>query len=433
MNSNSQRITFFAILIVIALTVYTAVSGFAIGALEVKPISERIKLGLDIEGGVAIVYEAKTDLTGEALSAAINQSIGILSKRVDSLGLTEPKISRQGENQIRIEMPGVTDATEAIESIGKTAKLEFVLVDKNSIAQEGMTGEEFVHTPILTGAQVKDSTVATDEYNNPAVGLEFNSEGTKLFREATAIAKNLDPVVGGQIAILLDNEVISAPYTRVEIIDGNAIITGRFSFEEASLLASLIRGGALPIELEEVRTSIIGATLGIGALNSGVTAAAIGFAIVVVFMSLYYRYPGVIASLALALYASLVLFILVGLKATLTLPGIAGIVLSVGMAVDANVIIFERVKEEVRNGKSLRAAISSGFHRAIHTIVDANVTTFIAAVILYYFGSGPVQGFAVTLMIGIVTSMFTAIVVTRVLIRSSLSFKFANNTKLYGV
>ena len=433
MSSNTQRITFFAILIAIALTVFTAVSGFAIGGLEVKPINERIKLGLDIEGGVAIVYEAKTDLTGEALSAAINQSIGILSKRVDALGLTEPKISRQGENQIRIEMPGVTDATEAIESIGKTAKLEFVLVDKNSVAQEGMTGEDFVHTPILTGAHVKDSTVATDEYNNPAVGLEFNSEGTKLFREATAIAKNLDPVVGGQIAILLDNEVISAPYTRVEIIDGNAIITGRFSFEEASLLASLIRGGALPIELEEVRTSIIGATLGIGALNSGVTAAAIGFAIVVVFMSLYYRYPGVIASLALALYASLVLFILVGLKATLTLPGIAGIVLSVGMAVDANVIIFERIKEEVRNGKSLRAAINSGFHRAIHTIVDANVTTFIAAVILYYFGSGPVQGFAVTLMIGIATSMFTAIVVTRVLIRSSLSFKFANNTKLYGV
>lgn len=433
MKSNSQRIAFFTILVVIAITVFTAINGFAAGSLAIKPIRESIKLGLDIEGGVAIVYEAKTDLSGEALSQAIDQSIGILSKRVDSLGLTEPKISRQGDDRIRIEMPGVTDATEAIESIGKTAKLEFVLVDRISFAREGMKGEDFVHTPILTGAQVKDSSVATDEYNNPAVSLSFNSEGTRLFREATAKAKDFDPVNGGQIAILLDNEVISAPYTKVEIIDGNAIIMGRFTFAEASLLASLIRGGALPIELEEVQTSIIGATLGIGALKSGVTAAAIGFAIVVLFMMLYYRYPGVIASVALALYASLVLFILVGLKATLTLPGIAGIVLSVGMAVDANVIIFERIKEEVRNGKSLRAAINSGFHRAIHTIVDANVTTFIAAIILYYFGSGPVQGFAVTLMIGIATSMFTAIVVTRILIRASLSFKFANNVKLYGL
>lgn len=433
MKPSTQKVAFFTILLFIAITIFSAVNGLKLGPLELKSIQDSIKLGLDIEGGVAIVYEAKTDLTGNELTAAIDQSIGILSKRVDSIGLTEPKISRQGEDQIRIELPGVTDATAAIESIGKTAKLEFVLVDKASFAQEGMKGEDFVHTPILGGAQVKDSMVSMDEYNNPAVGLVFDSEGTKLFREATAVAKDFDPVNGGQIAILLDNEVISAPYTRVEIIDGNAIISGNFTFEDASMLASLIRGGALPIELEEVRTSIIGATLGIGALNSGVTAAAIGFGIVVLFMIGYYRYPGVVASIALALYASLVLFILVGLKATLTLPGIAGIVLSVGMAVDANVIIFERIKEEVKNGKSLRAAINSGFHRALHTIVDSNVTTFIAAIILYYFGSGPVQGFAVTLMIGIATSMFTAIVITRILIRSSLSFKFANNVKLYGL
>jgi protein-export membrane protein SecD len=433
MKPNSQRISFFLILVLIVAFVYTAFNGVAIGSFEIKSIRDSIKLGLDIEGGVAIVYEAKTDLTGNELSAAIDQSIGILTKRVDSLGLTEPKISRQGDDRIRIEMPGVTDATEAIESIGKTAKLEFVLVDRNSIAYEGMKSDEFVYTPILSGSQVRTSNVATDEYNNPAVGLEFDSTGTRLFREATAQARTFDPINGGQIAILLDNEVISAPYTKVEIIDGKAIIMGNFTFEKASVLASLIRGGALPIELEEVQTSIIGATLGIGALNSSTKAAAIGFSIVVLFMIGYYRYPGLIASMALLLYASLLLFILVGLKATLTLPGIAGIVLSVGMAVDANVIIFERIKEEVSNGKSLRAAITSGFHRAIHTIVDANVTTFIAAVILYYFGSGPVQGFAVTLMVGIATSMFTAIVVTRILIRSSLSFKFANNVKLYGL
>jgi protein-export membrane protein SecD len=433
MKNNSRPILFFLILIVIACSAFVALNGVKIGSFEILPVREAINLGLDIEGGVAIVYEAKTDLTGTKLTDAIQQSIEILSKRVDSLGLTEPKISRQGDNRIRIELPGVTDATDAIESIGKTAKLEFVLVDKASVAYEGMKGEEFVSTPILSGGQVKNSSVSTDQYNNPAVSLEFDAEGTKLFRTATATAKNFDPINGGQIAIMLDNEVISAPYTKIEIIDGKAIITGNFTFERASVLASLIRAGALPVELEEIQTSIIGATLGIGALNSSVRAAAIGFAIVILFMIGYYRYPGVIASLALIFYASIVLFILVGLKATLTLPGIAGIVLSVGMAVDANVIIFERIKEEVRNGKSLRASITSGFHRAMRTIIDSNVTTFIAAVILYYFGSGPVQGFAVTLMIGISTSMFTSIVVSRFLIKTSLVFKFANNVKLYGL
>lgn len=433
MKNKSQIFMFFMVIVIIACSVLVAIFGVNFGSFEIKSIKDSINLGLDIEGGVAIVYEAKTDLTGTALSEAIQQSIGILSKRVDSLGLTEPKVSQQGENRIRIELPGVTDATEAIASIGKTAKLEFVLVDKASLAREGMKGEEFVYTPILSGNLVKNSSVSTDQYNNPAVSLEFDAEGTKLFREATAAAKDFDPVNGGQIAILLDNEVISAPYTKIEIIDGKAIIVGNFTFERASVLASLIRAGALPIELEEINTSIIGATLGIGALNSSVTAAAIGFAIVILFMIGYYRYPGLIASLALVFYASIVLFVLVGLKATLTLPGIAGIVLSVGMAVDANVIIFERIKEEVRNGKSLRAAIQSGFHRAMRTIIDSNVTTFIAAVILYYFGSGPVQGFAVTLMIGIVTSMFTAIVISRFLIRTSLVFKFANNIKLYGL
>lgn len=427
-----NRILFICSVLVIFLLAYLAAFGVKAGNFELKSIGNQINYGLDIEGGVAIVFEADTTLTGDELDKAIKRSIEVLSKRIDSIGLTEPKITQQGDNRIRIELPGVKDASAAIKSIGQTAQLEFVLVDPTTVAMEGMKKAEFTSTPILTGQQVKDSSVSADSYGKPAVGLEFDKEGTELFSDATKTAMAFDNARGGQIAILLDDQVISAPYTNIQIVDGKAIIVGNFTYEEASLLSSLIRGGALPINLQEVQSSVIGATLGLDALNTSIFAAKIGFMLVAVFMIFYYRFPGLISAISLVLYATIVLSLLVALHATLTLPGIAGIVLSVGMAVDANVIIFERVKDELKSGKSLRASIDSGFHRAMTTILDSNITTLIAAGVLYYFGSGPIQGFAVTLMIGICTSMFTAIVVTRHLLKWSMGFSFTTNTKLYG-
>lgn len=427
-----NRILFICSVLVIFLLAYVAAFGVKVGSFEVKSLGNQINYGLDIEGGVAIVFEADTTLKGKELDAAVKQSIEVLSKRIDSIGLTEPKITQQGTNRIRIELPGVKDASAAIASIGQTAQLEFVLVDPSNVAMEGMSKTEFISTPILTGKQVKDSNVSSDSYGKPAVGLEFDKDGTELFSTATKTAMAYDNARGGQIAILLDNKVISAPYTNIQIVDGKAIIVGNFSYDEASILSSLIRGGALPINLKEVQSTVIGATLGLNALNSSIFAAKIGFMLVVCFMVAYYRFPGLVSAISLVLYATIVLSLLVALGATLTLPGIAGIVLSVGMAVDANVIIFERVKEELKSGKSLRASIDSGFHRAMTTILDSNITTLIAAGVLYYFGTGPIQGFAVTLMIGILTSMVTAIFVTRYLLKWSLGFKFTTNSKFYG-
>ncbi len=253
--------------------------------------------------------------------------------------------------------------------------------------------------------------------------------GTKLFFEGTSKAID-NEAKQGQIAIILDGNIISAPYTSIVIADGEAIIQGNFSFDTANELALLIRGGALPVELSEVQTSVIGPTLGLDSFNSAVKAAAVGILLVMAFMIVFYRIPGVIASIALTLYAVIVVFALIGFNATLTLPGIAGIVISLGMAVDANVIIFERLKEEIKNGKSLRSSIDSGFHRAMSTIIDSNVTTFIAALILFAFGEGPIKGFAVTLMIGIISSMFTAVLVTKSLLKLSLGF--TDRKKLYG-
>ncbi|MBN2260824.1 MAG: protein translocase subunit SecD [Clostridiales bacterium] len=415
-------------LVIIAIFAYTAVYGLG----PIKSVSESIKLGLDIEGGVVVVYEAQTEATGDDLAKIMTQTKGVLAKRVDQLGLTEPNIAIQGDDRIRIELPGVKNVQEAVDLIGKTAQLKFVRVLEDSFAYPEMTINDFKGELILTGENVKDAGISSDQYGNPAVSLEFDSEGTVLFRDATIAVVNYT-AKKGQIAILLDDIVISAPATDEIIPSGQAIISGSFDFQYAQDLSSLIRGGALPVNLTEVQTSLIGPTLGKDALQYSVYAAGIGFALVVLFMIGYYRLPGVIASLTLVLYSSIVMFILVGLNATLTLPGMAGLVLSVGMAVDANVIIYERIKEEIKLGKTIRASIDSGFKRALRTIMDSNVTTLIAAVVLYYFGEGPIQGFAVTLMIGIGTSMFTAIVITRLFLKNIALIKAFNNKKLFGV
>lgn len=433
--------TLLVIMLVIVISGYVALNGIQLGHIAIESVQDSMKLGLDIEGGVVVVYEAETDLTGTDLDQLMTQTISVISRRINALGLTEPNISRQGDKRIRIELPGVKDSQEAVKVIGQTAQLEFVRVNNDSFAMTGMTREMFEGESVLTGSNVVNASLASDEYGKPAVGLEFDTDGTLAFNDHTKIIVEtyvaqesgfINSNGKGQIAILLDNEVISAPMVQVIINERDSIISGDFSVEEASLLASLIRGGALPVNLDEVQTSLIGATLGLDSLNASINAAAVGLALVFAFMLLYYRVPGMFAGIALIFYSILLLFTMIAFDATLTLPGVAGIVLSLGMAVDANVIIFERIKEELRNDKTLRASIDAGFKRAMTTIIDANTTTFIAAIILYMFGEGPIKGFSITLMIGIVISMFTAIVITRSLLKSSIGLGLSGNKKLYG-
>lgn len=415
--------------VMIAVISFAALFGITSNGVGIKSIADTMKLGLDIEGGVVLVYEAKTDLKGAELKALMDQIKAVMEKRINEMGLTEPKVSVSGTNRIRIELPGVEDANAAIQQVGKTAKLEFALANPGVMMQEGMVFDTSMGEVMLTGNDIKNSQFVADQQGKPAVSLEFDKEGGVKFAEMTTMASQ-----GGglQIGIILDGKIISAPRADHTIPDGNAQITGNFSTEEASGLSALIRGGALPAELIEVQTSVIGPTLGKDSLANAVKAAQIGFVLVMLFMIGYYRMPGVVASISLLLYASLVLFIMVGLGATLTLPGVAGIVLSVGMAVDANVIIFERIREDLREGKTIRAAVVSGYHKAMRTILDSNITTIIAAVVLYFMGEGPIRGFAVTLMIGITTSMFTAIVISQIQMTQIIHIEKLNNIKLYG-
>lgn len=413
-NARSKSV-FFLVVILIATFAYTAFAGISAGGMEIKSAVSNIKQGLDLKGGVFVLYEADTDITGTELDDIMDQTIAVFRKRIDSMGLTEPLIVREGEKRIRIELPGVENAQQALDTIGKTAQLQFITIR-----------EEIV----VTGADVKNAKVVIDtKENTPVVALEFTPEGAQKFADATAkLAVNQEPLL-----IVLDNEVISSPVVNVAIPDGNATISGNFTVESASELANLIRGGALPVNFTEVQSSIVTATLGEDALARSITGALIGIALVMVFMTVYYRIPGLSASIALSGYMVIVAYIYQLIGVTLTLPGIAALILSVGMAVDANVIIFERIKEEIRDGKSVRVAIDSGFKKAMSTILDSQITTFIAGIVLYYFGTGQIKGFAITLMIGIIASMFTALFVTKLILRNMVNGFSIKDKKLFGV
>lgn len=422
---------FLLVLVVVGAGMYTAFMGLKIGDFTIDSVKDSMKLGLDIEGGAFVVLEADTDAKGDDLQKIMDQTKEVITRRVNAMGLTEPNIVLEGEKRIRIELPGVKDAQEAIDAIGKTAQLKFLKSN----------GEL-----VITGNEVKNAKLGFDnETNKPIVSLELNSEGTKAFQiatrelsilpeyipdpsDSTKMMTNVDKI----IHIVLDDEIISSPMVSNEIPNGKAYISGNFTSESASSLAALIRGGALPVNLIEKQTSAIGATLGLDSLKTSLDAAKIGILLVLLFMLLYYRVPGLVADIALVIYILIVVFVLIGLNATLTLPGVAGLILGVGMAVDANVIIFERLKEELRNGKTVRSSIDSGFSKALRTILDANITTFIAAIVLYYFGLGPIQGFAVTLMVSILTSMFTAVFVTKYLLKLIVKMDIFKSNKLFG-
>lgn len=372
--------------------------------------ADDVKLGLDLAGGVSITYQAVGEVTDEQMDDTVNK----LRKRVDSYGQTEADVYREGSDRINIDIPGVSDANAVLEELGKPGSLKFTDMEGNVI---------------LTGDQVSSAQAGVVDQNGSkeyVVSLTFTDEGKAAFAEATAA------MVGQQIAIVYDNSVVSAPVVQEAITQGQCTIDGIGSYEEAEDLASTIRIGSLSVELTELRSNVVGAKLGEEAIRTSLQAGAIGFAVVAIFMIVVYLVPGLAASLALALYVGLIVLLLVAFEVTLTLPGVAGIILSIGMAVDANVIIFTRIKEEIGKGKTVESAIKTGFAKALSAIVDGNVTTLIAALVLFWRGSGTVKGFAMTLGIGIVLSMFTALFVTRFILRSLFRLGF-QSPKMYGI
>jgi len=387
--------------------------GLALGLAQ--PLAEKLqeRLGLDLKGGVHVVYEAVPSPGSPVTSDAIARLIAVIRNRVDALGVTEPVIQKEGTRRVVVELPGVKDPEEAVRLIGKTAHLEFK-------TEDGKT--------VLTGKDLKDARAQLNpQTNEPEVLLKFDKEGAKKFGEVTTAN------VGKRNAIYLDDKLLTAPVVKEPITTGDAVISGGYqSLEEAQHEAILLRSGALPVKVKLLEKRTVGPLLGKDSLDRSLKAGIFGILLIFVFMVAYYRVPGVIADLSLVVYGLLVAGIFLLIKATLTLPGIAGFILSVGMAVDANIIVYERLKEELRAGKTLRAAIDAGFKHAFRTILDANVTTLIAAAVLYYFGSGPIRGFAVTLSIGILTSMFTAVTFTRYLLHLLASSRLVLNPKAYG-
>ena len=396
--------------------------------LGMLPLKKKINLGLDLQGGMHLVLKVDTSkIPEEAREDAPNRALEIIRNRIDQFGVREPLIQRQGKNAIVVQLPGITDRERAIELIGRTAQLEFRLVEDDSgLNQRAKAGDIpegyslkkvgkealLLHDEVaLTGDTLVNAEVKFDQsrFNEPYIALEFNSKGAAIFSEVTGQS------VGKRLAIVLDGNVHSAPRINEKIPSGRASISGRFTIDEASDTAIILRAGALPapIYIEEERT--VGALLGKDSIESGIRAFSIGVVLILSFMLIYYLFSGIVATVAMLLNFIIVLGVLGWLHTTLTLPGIAGIILVIGMAVDANVLIYERIREELLTGKHIRSAIAAGYNKAFTAILDSNITTLIAAALLFKFGTGPIRGFGVTLSIGILASMFTAIFVTRII------------------
>ena len=367
---------------------------------------------------------------------AVRQALETMRNRVDQFGVAEPSLVRQGDRRLVIQLPGIKDPERAKRLIGRTALLEFKLVDDERSVQEALAGRvppdsEILYQPIinretrreegrtpfllkrrtvLTGDSLVDARVEFGQFNQPQVSVRFDSRGARRFDRITAA--NVDK----RLAIVLDKRIYSAPVIQERISGGTAVITGSFSDEEARDLAIVLRAGALPAPVKILEERTVGPSLGRDSIRAGVISIILGGILVLVFMVVYYKLSGILAVMALIVNLVIIMGVMAGFGATLTLPGIAGLILTVGMAVDANVLIFERIREELRLGKTIRAAVDQGYGRAFLTILDANVTTLIAALVLLQFGTGPVRGFAITLSVGIVASMFTAVFCTRVIL-----------------
>ena len=419
---------------------------------EKDPIlGKAIKLGLDLKGGTHLLLKVDSSQldANMKIKDAVDRAIEIMRNRIDQFGVAEPLITRQGDKWIVIQLPGIKDPQSAKDLIGKTALLEFRIVNNSQeankvldlIRDKGITPDQYRENPsaypdiqaampqdasvfegkedsryyvldkaVLTGASLTNAKVEFEgQFGQPVVGIEFNREGARIFEDVTGrnIQRNL--------AIVLDGIVQSAPLINQRIPEGKAVIQGSFSAESAKLLATVLRAGTLPAPVKVIEERTVGPTLGDDSIRSGFMSALIGIVVVFIFMIIYYRASGLIADIALALNLIILLAAMAYFQFTITLPGVAGIALTLAMAVDANVLILERIREELATGKTARVAVDSGYQKVFWTIFDANITTLIAAVFLFQFGTGPIKGFAVTLSIGLIVSMFTAISVTKLI------------------
>lgn len=438
-------------------------------AVVVFPINGRLRLGLDLKGGAHIVLQAKeldgSILSGDKADESAERLVTVLRNRIDQYGIAEPVIQRQGRDRVAVDLPGVEDPAAALDLIGRTAVMEFrqvlgatptlppepqrknydsdpqfeeakrrwaevkkeseayvkelevkaasdpsVVVGRDDAGQAYLLGELYV-----SGKDLANAETSTGQLGKVAVSIKFNKEGSAQFSKATE--KNVDK----QIAIVLDGVVVSAPVVREKISGGEAQISGNFTMAEAARLAIMLRAGALPVRVEVLENRSVGPTLGADSVKSGVKSGLIGAGLVAVFMLVYYGTLGLAANVAMGVSLLLLMACMILMKTTLTLPGIGGIILTIGMAVDGNILIYERMREEYRSGKTTMAALDSGFRKALMVILDSNVTTLIAAAVLFYFGAGPIRGFAVTLSLGVLTAMFGNLVVTRALLQIMLS------------
>ncbi|HZJ02089.1 MAG TPA: protein translocase subunit SecD [Thermoleophilia bacterium] len=439
-----------------------------VAAYFIYPPGSSTRLGLDLQGGLAVILEAQDSARAPRTDDGMKQTISIINDRINRLGVTEPEVQRQGEWKISVQLPGIENKQEALAIIGKTAVLEFYDVkdfgaayasEAEALKAAGVDSEAqlpadtrlvrrpsrdgtlpdrfYIVTaiPAVTGTGLSGASVGFDNNNQPKIDMQFKSDGAQAFAEVTQALADRAQVTGQDqlLAIVLDGVVQSAPRVAERIDGGRAEITGRFTLDEAKNLVLVLQTGALPIELKVIDERSIGATLGKASLTQALWAGVVGLILVAVFMVAYYRLLGLVADLTLLIYGVLFWGILNSIHATLTLPGIAGMILTLGMAVDANVIIFARIREEVHAGKTVRTAVEAGFRKALSAILDANVTTLITAVVLFWAASGGVRGFALTLGIGVALSMFTAIVVTRALLALLSGLKIFKNPTLTGL
>ncbi len=429
------------LLVLVLIAAFAFVAARGIGSAH-RGSAKNIRLGLDLEGGVSVTYQAyKTDSTGKRTGEQptdkdMADTIYKMQKRVETLESTEAAVYQEGSDRVTIDIPGASDSEEVLKELGKAGALYFILYSDLKTEKGGTPneGDKVVYDKskvLLTGDMIGEATSGSRQQEGTGkteygVSIKFAGKGIKKFAKITG------EHVGEQLAIVYDEKLVSAPNLKEEISGGECWISGRFTSESAEQLASTVRIGALPLELENIHGNVVGATLGSQALKSSLFAGVVGLILVIIFMIVMYRISGVAASIALIFYVGAMLLALNGLNVTLTLPGIAGIILSIGMAVDANCIIFTRIREELATGKTVASAIDNGFSKAMSAIIDGNVTTLIAALVLYLKGSGTVKGFAMTLGIGIVLSMFTALFITKLLMKAFCALGMTN-TSLYGI
>ena len=429
------------LLVLVLIAAFAFVAARGIGGAH-RGSAKNIRLGLDLEGGVSVTYQAyKTDSTGKRTGEQptdkdMADTIYKMQKRVETLESTEAAVYQEGSDRVTIDIPGASDSEEVLKELGKAGALYFILYSDLKTEKGGTPneGDKVVYDKskvLLTGDMIGEATSGSRQQEGTGkteygVSIKFAGKGIKKFAKITG------EHVGEQLAIVYDEKLVSAPNLKEEISGGECWISGSFTSESAEQLASTVRIGALPLELENIHGNVVGATLGSQALKSSLFAGVVGLILVIIFMIVMYRISGVATSIALIFYVGAMLLALNGLNVTLTLPGIAGIILSIGMAVDANCIIFTRIREELATGKTVASAIDNGFSKAMSAIIDGNVTTLIAALVLYLKGSGTVKGFAMTLGIGIVLSMFTALFITKLLMKAFCALGMTN-TSMYGI